>query len=249
MSFLEVKGLVVKVEDKKILDGVNLKINSGEVHCVMGPNGSGKSTLVNSLMGHPLYEVESGSVLLDGENLLDLESFERSLNGLFLAFQYPKEIEGVTMFNFLLASYNAHYLKKNPDKTSLKSFRFKKLIQPMLMELGVKDDFLDRFVNQGFSGGEKKKMEILQLQLLQPKFALLDETDSGLDVDALRLVSEGINKVHADSEMGILIVTHYQRILEYIKPDFVHVMKNGKIVKSGGADFALEIEKRGFDWV
>lgn len=247
MAVLRVKDLKVSVEEKMILEGVNLEVNSGEIHCVMGPNGSGKSTFVNSLMGHPVYKVEGGSASLDGEELLDMESFERSLSGLFLAFQYPKEIEGVSMFNFLMAAYNAHYVAKNPGSNTLKAFRFRKLLKPMLEELGVKDDFLDRSVNQGFSGGEKKKMEILQLQLLEPKFALLDETDSGLDVDALKIVSDGINKVHKNSDMGIVIVTHYQRILEYVKPDFVHVMKNGKIVKSGGAEFAAEIEANGFD--
>lgn len=255
MSLLNISDYKVLVEGSEILKGVNLNVGKGEIHCIMGPNGSGKSTLVNSLMGHPAYEVSGGSVELDGEDVLDMEAFERSLAGMFLAFQYPKEIAGVSMLNFLLASYNAHLAKKHELEgaegkfKAVKSFRFKKLIKPLLEELDVKGDFLERFVNQGFSGGEKKKMEILQLKLLKPKVALLDETDSGLDVDALKIVSEGINSVHAESEMGIVIVTHYRRILEYIKPDFVHIMKDGVIVKSGGPEFAQEIEDKGFGWV
>jgi Fe-S cluster assembly ATP-binding protein len=172
------------------------------------------------------------------------------LSGLFLAFQYPKEIAGVSMLNFLMASYNAHLVAANPGSKTMKAFRFKKMIKPLLSELDMKDDFLDRYVNQGFSGGEKKKMEILQLKLLKPKVAMLDETDSGLDVDALKVVSEGVNNVHAENpDMAIIIVTHYQRILEYIKPDFVHVMKDGVIVKSGNSEFAAEIEDKGFGWV
>lgn len=250
MSLLEVKDLKISVEGEDILKGLDLKVNKGEIHCIMGPNGSGKSTLVNSLMGHPAYEVEGGEVELDGEDVLDMEAFERSLAGLFLAFQYPKEIAGVSMLNFLMASYNAHLLAKDPEAKTMKAFRFKKMLKSLLDDLEVDDNFLDRYVNQGFSGGEKKKMEILQLKLLQPRIAMLDETDSGLDVDALKLVSKGIKDVHAESEeMAIIIVTHYQRILEYVKPDFVHVMKDGVIVKSGGPEFAKEIEDKGFGWV
>jgi Fe-S cluster assembly ATP-binding protein len=250
MSLLKIDQFKVSVEGEAILKGVDLEVKPGEIHCVMGPNGSGKSTLVNSLMGHPAYVVSGGKVELDGEDLLEMEAFERSLAGLFLAFQYPKEIAGVSMLNFLMASYNAHLLAADPEAKTVKAFRFKKMLKPFLEELQVGDDFLDRYVNQGFSGGEKKKMEILQLKLLKPKLAMLDETDSGLDVDALKIVSEGINQVHAENaDMGIVIVTHYQRILEYIKPDFVHVMKDGVIVKSGGAEFASEIEEKGFGWV
>lgn len=250
MTLLQIKDLKISVEDQLILKGVNLDIKAGEIHCVMGPNGSGKSTLVNSLMGHPSYNVEGGSVSIEGNDLFDMEAFERSLSGLFLAFQYPKEIAGVSMLNFLMASYNAHLVANDPDAKTMKAFRFKKMIKPLLAELDMKDDFLDRYVNQGFSGGEKKKMEILQLKLLRPKVAMLDETDSGLDVDALKVVSEGVNNVHAENpDMAIIIVTHYQRILEYIKPDFVHVMKDGVIVKSGSSEFASEIEEKGFGWV
>lgn len=250
MNLLKIVDYKVKVEGEEILKGVNLEIAKGEIHCVMGPNGSGKSTLVNSLMGHPSYEYVGGNVLLEGADLMEMEAFERSLNGLFLAFQYPKEIPGVSMLNFLMASYNAHLVANDPEAKTMKAFRFKKMLKPLLEELGLKGDFLDRYVNQGFSGGEKKKMEILQMKLLEPKVAMLDETDSGLDVDALKVVSEGVNKIHAENpDMGIVIVTHYQRILEYIKPDFVHVMKDGVIVKSGGPEFAQEIEDKGFSWV
>jgi Fe-S cluster assembly ATP-binding protein len=214
----------------------------------MGPNGSGKSTLVNTIMGHPAYEVTDGEVLFNGENILELKAFERARKGLFLAFQYPKEIAGVTMLNFLTAAYNAHLSVKDPEARALKAFRFRKMVLPEMEKLKIRPEFLDRFLNQGFSGGEKKKAEILQMRLLQPKFALLDETDSGLDVDALRIVSEGVNDLRS-TNMGVLIVTHYNRILEYVKPDFVHVMKKGQIVKSGGKDFAVELEKTGYELI
>lgn len=243
---LEVKNLQNRVGDLEILKGINLKAKSGEVHCIMGPNGSGKSTLVNTIMGHPAYEVTEGEVLFDGEELLELESYERARKGLFLAFQYPKEISGVTMLNFLTAAYNAHLLAKDPEARPLKSFRFKRMILPEMEKLKIKPEFLDRFLNQGFSGGEKKKAEILQMRLLEPKFALLDETDSGLDVDALKIVAEGVNELRS-TNMGIIIVTHYNRILEYIKPDFVHVLKRGEIIKSGGREFAAELEKTGYE--
>jgi Fe-S cluster assembly ATP-binding protein len=243
---LEVKNLHNKAGELEILHGLNLTIKSGEVHCVMGPNGSGKSTLVNTIMGHPAYEVTEGEVLFNGENILELEPFERARKGLFLAFQYPKEIAGVTMLNFLTAAYNAHLSVKDPEAKPVKSFKFRKQILPEMEKLKIKPEFLDRFLNQGFSGGEKKKAEILQMRLLQPKFALLDETDSGLDVDALRIVAEGVNDLRS-TNMGVLIVTHYNRILEYVKPDFVHVLKQGQIVQSGGKDFALELEKTGYE--
>jgi Fe-S cluster assembly ATP-binding protein len=245
-DILEVKNLHNKAGELEILHGLNLTIKSGEVHCVMGPNGSGKSTLVNTIMGHPAYEVTEGEVLFNGENILELEPFERARKGLFLAFQYPKEIAVVTMLNFLTAAYNAHLSVKEPDAKPMKSFKFRKQILPEMEKLKIKPEFLDRFLNQGFSGGEKKKAEILQMRLLQPKFALLDETDSGLDVDALRIVAEGVNDLRS-TNMGVLIVTHYNRILEYVKPDFVHVLKQGRIVQSGGKDFALELEKTGYE--
>jgi Fe-S cluster assembly ATP-binding protein len=243
---LEIKNLHNRADELEILKGLNLVINSGEVHCIMGPNGSGKSTLVNTIMGHPAYEVTDGEVTFDDEDLLELEAFERARKGLFLAFQYPKEIAGVTMLNFLTAAYNAHLVANDSSARPLKAFRFRKMVLPEMEKLKIKPEFLDRFLNQGFSGGEKKKAEILQMRLLKPKFALLDETDSGLDVDALRIVAEGVNELRS-SNLGVLIVTHYNRILDYIKPDFVHVMKEGRIVKSGGKDFALELEKTGYE--
>jgi Fe-S cluster assembly ATP-binding protein len=245
-DILEIIDLKNSAGDLEILHGVNLKIKSGEVHCIMGPNGSGKSTLVNTIMGHPAYQVTNGEVLFNNENILELEAYERARKGLFLAFQYPKEIAGVTMLNFLTAAYNAHLVANDPDARPMKAFRFRKMVLPEMEKLKIKPEFLDRFLNQGFSGGEKKKAEILQMRLLKPKFALLDETDSGLDVDALRIVAEGVNDLRS-TNMGVLIVTHYNRILEYVKPDFVHVMKKGQIVKSGGQDFALELEKTGYE--
>jgi Fe-S cluster assembly ATP-binding protein len=247
LSDLNVKKLLVKAGDVEILHGVDLQVKKGEVHCIMGPNGSGKSTLVNTIMGHPSYDVTEGDIHFNDESLLDLEPFERARRGLFLAFQYPKEIQGVTMLNFLTAAYNAHLSVKDPEARPLKAFRFKKLVLPEMEKLKIKPEFLDRFLNQGFSGGEKKKAEILQMKLLQPSIALLDETDSGLDVDALRIVANGVNVLKKETGMGVLIVTHYNRILEYVKPDFVHVMKKGKIVKSGGRDFAKELEITGYE--
>jgi Fe-S cluster assembly ATP-binding protein len=243
---LEIKNLHASVEGEAILKGVNLKISAGEIHCVMGPNGSGKSTLVNTIMGHPAYEVTKGEVLLNGENILELEPFERARLGIFLAFQYPKEIAGISMLNFLTAAYNAHLLAKSPDAKPMKAFRFRREIKSQMEELKIDPQFLDRFLNQGFSGGEKKKAEILQLKLLKPFFALLDETDSGLDVDALKIVAEGINSMKSD-EFGVLLVTHYQRILDYVKPDFVHVMIDGKIVESKDGEYAKELEKIGYE--
>ena len=247
-NMLKIQGLEVSVEDKKILHGIDLEIKPGEVHCIMGPNGAGKSTLVNSIMGHPKYDIVSGEVFMDSENILDMEVFERACSGLFLAFQYPKEIEGVTMLSFLLSAYNSQMQARDESFKPLKAFKFKKLIRPYLEALSIDESFLQRYINHGFSGGEKKKSEVLQLKLFQPKFALLDETDSGLDVDALKIVSEGINDAKKNG-MGVLIVTHYQRILDYVQPDFVHVLKDGKIVQSGGADFAKELESKGYQWI
>ena len=245
---LEIKDLQVSVQNKQILKGINLTVNPGEVHCIMGPNGAGKSTFVNSIMGHPKYEVLGGLVQMDGADVLDMEVFERACNGLFLAFQYPKEIAGVSMINFLLGAYNAQMQARDESFRPLKPFKFKRMIAPLLEDLHVDKSFLERYVNHGFSGGEKKKSEVLQLKLFKPKYALLDETDSGLDVDALKIVSEGINDVKKTG-MGIIIVTHYQRILDYVKPDFVHVLKDGQIVQSGGAEFAKELEKKGYNWI
>ncbi len=243
---LEIKNLHAEVDGELILNGVNLVIKTGEVHCIMGPNGSGKSTLVNTIMGHPSYTVTQGEVLFDDKNILEMDPNERAVLGLFLAFQYPKEIAGVTMLNFLTAAYNAHLASKDPEAKPMKAFKFRNEIKEEMANLNIDTQFLDRFLNQGFSGGEKKKAEILQLKLLKPAIAMLDETDSGLDIDALRIVAEGINSMKSDT-FGVLLVTHYQRILDYVTPDFVHVMKGGRIVQSGDAEFAKELESKGYE--
>lgn len=244
---LSLKNLSVSADSKQILQDINLEIGTSEIHCVMGPNGSGKSTLVNSLMGHPKYSVDAEQMSFQGKDLQELEPFERARLGIFLAQQYPKEIPGVNFLNFLTAAFNGCHSEIESFKP-MKAFKMKKKIMPLLEDLNLNPDFLKRYLNHGFSGGEKKKAEILQLQLLDPNLALLDETDSGLDVDALRIVGEGVSKF-VNSEKSVLIVTHYQRILEYLKPDFVHIIKDGRLVKSGGADLARKIEKEGFNWV
>lgn len=242
MTELIIKDLHAGIEGKEILKGVSLKIKQGEVHAVMGPNGSGKSTLSYVIMGHPNYQVLSGEILLDGKNVLDMSPDERARAGLFLSFQYPVEIPGVTMSNFLRTALNA--LRGKPIPVP----EFMKLLKEKLAMLKMDASFATRYLNQGFSGGEKKRAEILQLAVLQPKIAILDETDSGLDIDALRIVAEGINALRGP-ERGILLITHYQRILNYVKPDFVHVMMDGKIVLSGGDQLAHELEAKGYDWV
>lgn len=242
MAFLEVKNLRVNVENKEILKGISLSIDKNEVVALMGPNGSGKSTLSYVIMGHPNYQVLSGEILLDGKNVLDMSPDERARAGLFLSFQYPVEIPGVTMSNFLRTALNA--LRGKPIPVP----EFMKLLKEKLAMLKMDASFATRYLNQGFSGGEKKRAEILQLAVLQPKIAILDETDSGLDIDALRIVAEGINALRGP-ERGILLITHYQRILNYVKPDFVHVMMDGKIVLSGGDQLAHELEAKGYDWV
>lgn len=248
LLMLEIKNLHVSVEDKAVLKGVNLTINKGEIHALMGPNGSGKSTLSNVIMGHPKYNVTEGEILFNGKNLLDFEPHERALMGLFMAFQYPKEINGVTLEEFLLAAYRAHQKYQFPDKPPVLIFRFKKMLRELMEKYQMDEKFADRYLNQGFSGGEKKKSEILQMALLLPKLSILDETDSGLDVDALATVSDGVSQLHqeSDGQMGVLIVTHYHRILNHITPDFVHVLKNGQIVKSGGKEFAQDLCKTGY---
>ncbi|EKU45716.1 Fe-S cluster assembly ATPase SufC [Staphylococcus massiliensis] len=243
-STLEIKDLHVSIEDKEILKGVNLTINAGEIHAVMGPNGTGKSTLSAAIMGHPNYEVTQGEVLLDGVNILELEVDERAKAGLFLAMQYPSEISGVTNADFMRSSINAK--REEGDEINLMQF-IKKLDKEMEF-LDMDKDMAQRYLNEGFSGGEKKRNEILQLLMLQPKFAILDEIDSGLDIDALKVVSKGINEMRGD-EFGSLIITHYQRLLNYITPDHVHVMYNGIIVKSGGAELAKRLEEEGYEWV
>jgi Fe-S cluster assembly ATP-binding protein len=248
MPELSINNLHVTVEDKEILKGLNLKVNQGEVHALMGPNGSGKSTLAYALMGHPGYDVTSGEIIFQGENLLDKAADERSLMGLFLAFQYPVAIPGVTLANFLRTAINSRRRAKDPDDKGIPIPEFRKLLKEKMDFLKMDHVFAGRYLNDGFSGGEKKRAEILQLATLEPKIAILDETDSGLDIDALRTVAEGVNALRGPN-LGVLVITHYQRILEYINPDFVHVMFDGRIVESGGPELALQLEEQGYDWI
>lgn len=243
-STLEIKDLHVSIEDKEILKGVNLTINTGEIHAVMGPNGTGKSTLSAAIMGHPAYTVTQGEVLLDGVNVLELEVDERAKAGLFLAMQYPSEITGVTNADFMRSAINA----KREEGKEINLMQFIKKLDKEMGFLDMDPNMAQRYLNEGFSGGEKKRNEILQLMMLQPKFAILDEIDSGLDIDALKVVSKGINELRGD-DFGSLIITHYQRLLNYITPDFVHVMYNGKIVKTGGEELAQRLENEGYEWV
>lgn len=239
---LSFKDIRIEVEGKEIISGVSLDINKGEVHAIMGPNGSGKSTLSNALMGHPAYKITGGEALLDGQNILEMATDERSRAGLFLAFQYPLAIPGVTVSNFMRTALHAHR-GKEADMSD-----FRKLFKSKMAELSVDPSFATRYLNDGFSGGEKKRIEILQMSMLNPKLAILDETDSGLDIDALKTVSEGINR-YTNENNGVLLVTHYQRLLNYVKPDFVHVMMQGRIVTSGGPELALKLEDQGYDWI
>ncbi|MDA8791164.1 Fe-S cluster assembly ATPase SufC [Candidatus Pelagibacter bacterium] len=240
---LSIQNLKAKIDNKEILKGLNLKINAGEVHAIMGPNGSGKSTLSNILSGKKGYEIE-GAVDFNNENLLNLETEERAHKGIFLAFQYPLEIPGVNTNTFLKTSLNA--IKKARGEKELDALEFLKLIKKKSKELKFDEKILSRQLNVGFSGGEKKKNEILQMSILNPKLSILDETDSGLDIDALRIVSEGVNSLRT-KDNSFLIITHYQRLLDYIKPDFVHVLKNGQIIKSGGPELAMDLEKKGYE--
>ena len=248
VAALEIRNLHVSVEDKPILRGVNLTIKQGEVHALMGPNGSGKSTLANALMGHPAYQVTAGQVIFDGEDLLEMEADERSRAGLFLAFQYPVSIPGVTLANFLRQSINARMKAKDPDSKGISIPQYTRLLRSKMDYLGMDHSFAGRYLNEGFSGGEKKRAEILQLATLEPKLAILDETDSGLDIDALRIVAEGVNRL-SGPDLGVLVITHYQRILNYIKPEYVHVMFEGQIVENGGPGLALQLEEQGYDWI
>ncbi|MCZ2127365.1 MAG: Fe-S cluster assembly ATPase SufC [Anaerolineales bacterium] len=248
MSQLEIKDLHVSIEDKEILKGLTLTLKQGETHAIMGPNGTGKSTLAYTLMGHPNYTVTSGEALLDGENIFDMEPDERSRAGIFLAFQYPVAIPGVTVANFLRSAINARRRAEKPDDKGISIAEFRKLLKGKMDALKMDNAFAGRYLNDGFSGGEKKRAEILQMATLQPRFAILDETDSGLDIDALRIVADGVNAL-SGPDLGTLVITHYQRLLNYIKPDFVHVMMNGRIVESGGADLALHLEEKGYDWL
>ncbi|WP_414549337.1 Fe-S cluster assembly ATPase SufC [Anabaena sp. CCY 0017] len=243
---LSVKDLTASVDGTPILKGLNLEVRSGEVHAIMGPNGSGKSTFSKVLAGHPAYEVTGGEVIFEGKNLLEMEPEERARLGVFLAFQYPLEIPGVSNLDFLRVAYNSR--RKAQGLEELDAFDFDDLIEEKLEVVKMNPSFLNRSLNEGFSGGEKKRNEILQMALLEPKLGILDETDSGLDIDALRIVADGVNQL-ANPENATIMITHYQRLLNYIVPDFVHVMANGKILMSGGKDLALELEERGYDWV
>ena len=248
MSQLEIKNLHVNIEGKEILKGFDLTIEQGKVHAIMGPNGTGKSTLAYTLMGHPSYEVTEGEVLFKGQNILELEPDERSRLGVFLAFQYPVAIPGVTVANFLRTALNARRRAENPEDKGMPIPEFRKLLKEKMAMLKVDQAFAGRYLNDGFSGGEKKRAEILQMATLQPEIAILDETDSGLDIDALRIVSEGVNTL-LSKDLGVLVITHYQRLLNYIKPDYVHIMLDGRIVESGDADLALRLEDKGYEWV
>jgi Fe-S cluster assembly ATP-binding protein len=243
---LDIKNLQVKAEGKQILKGIDLHVNAGEVHAIMGPNGSGKSTLARALSGHPEYEVTGGEVLYEGKDLLDMDPDERAREGVFMAFQYPVEIAGVNNAYFLKAAVNAK--RKHNGEPELDAMEFMQLIKEKSKLLEIDQSMLSRAVNEGFSGGEKKRNEIFQMALLEPKLAILDETDSGLDIDALKLVANGVNAMRAPNR-AIIVVTHYQRLLDYIVPDYVHVLSNGRMVKSGGKELALELEKRGYSWI
>lgn len=243
---LSIKNLHASIEDKEILKGINLEIKAGEVHAIMGPNGSGKSTLSAVIAGNETYEVTEGAVFLDGEDLADLAPEERAHKGVFLSFQYPVEIPGVSVTNFIKTAINES--RKANGKEDMPANEMLKLIREKSELLEIDRKFLSRSLNEGFSGGEKKRNEIFQMAMLEPKIAILDETDSGLDIDALRIVANGVNKLKNENN-AVLVITHYQRLLDYIVPDFVHVLYNGKIVKSGGKELALELEERGYDWI
>lgn len=248
MSELNIRDLRVRIGEKEILKGVSLSVSQGEVHAIMGPNGTGKSTLAYTLMGHPGYEVTAGEACFKGQNLLDLATDERSRLGLFLAFQYPVSIPGVTVANFLRTAVNARRKATNPADRGIAIPEFRKLLIEKMDALKMDHSFAGRYLNEGFSGGEKKRAEVLQMAVLKPEIAILDETDSGLDIDALKVVSEGVNLLK-EQNVGVLLITHYQRMLNYIKPDVVHVMMDGRIVESGGADLALHLEEHGYDWI
>ncbi|WP_102344989.1 Fe-S cluster assembly ATPase SufC [Bacillus sp. Marseille-P3661] len=243
-STLSIKDLHVAIDGKEILKGVNLEIKGGEIHAIMGPNGTGKSTLASSIMGHPKYEITSGSITLDGADVLEMEVDERARAGLFLAMQYPSEISGVTNSDFLRSAINA----RRGEGNEISLMKFIRQMDKQMEFLDMDINMAQRYLNEGFSGGEKKRNEILQLMMLEPKIAILDEIDSGLDIDALKVVSKGINEMRSE-DFGCLMITHYQRLLNYITPDFVHVMMQGKVVKSGGPELAERLEAEGYDWI
>lgn len=246
---LEIKNLHADVGDNPILKGIDLLVKQGETHALMGPNGSGKSTLAYTLAGHPSYEATAGQVIFDGKELLELEADERSREGLFLAFQYPVAVPGVTVAKFLRQAINSRRQAINPEDPGISIPEFRRLLREKMDMLGIDQKFAGRYLNEGFSGGEKKRAEILQMAMLEPKIAIMDETDSGLDIDALRIVAEGANRLRDVNGMGVLVITHYQRILNYIQPDFVHIMLDGRIVESGGPELALQLEESGYDWL
>jgi Fe-S cluster assembly ATP-binding protein len=246
MAELEIRNLHVSAGDKEILRGLDLTVGKGEIHALMGPNGSGKSTLANAIMGHPNLEVTEGQIFFKGEDITEADPDERARMGLFMAFQYPVAIPGVTVTKYLRTVINAHRQARGEEPIPLKEFR--ETVQKAMELVKVPDDFSRRYLNDGFSGGEKKRMEILQLALQKPQLAVLDETDSGLDIDALRVVADGVNAV-AGGDMGVLIITHYQRILDYVKPSHVHVMYQGRIVKEGGPELVDELESKGYTWI
>ena len=248
MSELVIENLHASINGQEILKGVNLTVRQGEVHALMGPNGTGKSTLAYTLMGHPSYEVTEGRVLFKGVNILELGADERSHLGLFIAFQYPVAIPGVSVANFLRTAINAQRKARNPDDKGISIPEYRKQLKEKMDLLQMDHSFASRYLNDGFSGGEKKRAEVLQMAALNPEIAIMDETDSGLDIDALRIVSEGVNTLRA-SNLGILVITHYQRILNYIKPEFVHIMMDGRIIESGGPELALRLEEHGYNWL
>lgn len=246
MSLLNIKDLNVEIDGRQILKDFNIEVKAGEIHAIMGPNGTGKSTLAKAIAGHGDYEVTSGSIKLDGKELLEMDPDERAREGVFMAFQYPIEIPGVTTTNFMKAAINER--RKQNGEEPIKAKDFLKMMKEKMTYVDIDQSFMSRELNVGFSGGEKKRNEIFQMAMLEPKLAVLDETDSGLDIDALRIVANGVNKLRT-AENAFIVITHYQRLLDYIVPDFVHVMYNGKIVRSGGKELALELEEKGYDWV
>ncbi len=245
VAALEIRNLHASVEGAPILKGVNLTIKQGEIHALMGPNGSGKSTLANVLMGNPAYEVEAGQIIFDGEDILEMEPDERSRKGLFLAFQYPVAIPGVTVANFLRSAINARRREEDPDDKGISIPEFRRLLMDKMNYLEVSSDFAGRYLNDGFSGGEKKRAEVLQMAVLKPKIAVMDETDSGLDIDALRIVASGVNRL-VGPDLGVLVITHYKRILDYIQPQHIHILMDGRIVESGGPELADTLETSGY---
>jgi len=246
---LSIKNLVVSVEETEVLHGINLEVPAGQIHAIMGPNGSGKTTLSQVIMGHPAYTVHSGEIWYGDQNITTLTPDKRARLGVFLAFQYPKEIPGIKLFTFLRTIYNNRMLTQDPGYKKLSTAKFKPVLEAKMAELQMSGDFIERYLNSGFSGGEKKKAEMLQMALLEPGMAILDETDSGLDIDALKIVCQSVNTLHAQTKMGVLLITHYNRILNYITPDQVHVLIDGRIARSGGAEFAAQVEEQGYDWL